>query len=347
MHQSSGIHHRPIAATYVLPIAAMTPQLQPLTGYLARLSRTISEVIVIDGSSPDVFAAHARTWSRYVRHVRPNFQTTNGKVAGVLTGVCLASNEAVVLADDDVRYKRAELVRLIELLHAYEVVRPQNYFRPLPWHARWDTARSLYSRLGSGDWPGTLGIQRSALLVAGGYSGEVLFENFEMVQTICAAGGRELVAADLFVARRPPSTAHFLSQRVRQAYDEWSRPARYAGQLALLPGGLLAGVQFGLTPLAAAVVVAICVAEVGRRKASGTRVFGAGSALWGPAWICERAVTSWLAFGMRLRGGVRYRSGRIKHAATPLRELKRQMSGSDGRSGPDPIPSGQVIDAAV
>lgn len=326
MDQISGICQRPLEASYVLPIAATTPQLRPLTGYLTRLSRIISDVIVVDGSPPEVFAAHAQAWSGQVRHIRPQIQTGNGKVAGVLTGVCLADHEAIVLADDDVRYRQSELVRLVNLLQNYEVVRPQNYFRPLPWHARWDTARSLYNRLSGGDWPGTLGIQRSALLKAGGYSGEVLFENFEMVRTICAVGGQELVAADLYVARRPPTTSHFLSQRVRQAYDEWARPVRYAGQLALLPVLFLMVTQFGFELLACVATVAISAAEAGRRKSGGMRVFDAGSAFWGPAWICERAMTSWLALGLRMRGGVRYRNGRIKTAATPLRELKRRIS---------------------
>src|SRR5690606_32390788 len=115
-----------------------------------------------------------------------------------------------------VRYRRDSLVRILALLQDHEVIRPQNCFRPLPWHARWDTARSLLNRLVGGDWPGTLGVRRSVLLNAGGYSGEALFENLELVRTVQAAGGREAVALDLLVERRPPTAVHFLSQRVRQ-----------------------------------------------------------------------------------------------------------------------------------
>jgi hypothetical protein len=56
-----------------------------------------------------------------------------------------------------------------------------------------------------------------------------------------AVGWREAVPLDLFVVRRPPQTAHFASQRVRQAYDEWARPRRLATQLAILPGAMAVG----------------------------------------------------------------------------------------------------------
>lgn len=315
----------PLALTYVLPIAAPTSQVRALTGYLRRLARTVDEVIVVDGSPGETFDAHARSWSAHVRHLRPEIRTTNGKVAGVMTGVRAAGNERVVVGDDDVRYRRAELARMLALLQTHEVVRPQNFFRPLPWHARWDTARSLLNRLGDGDWPGTLGVRKSVLLEAGGYSGEVLFENLELVRTMRAAGGREAVPHDLFVARRPPETRHFVSQRVRQAYDEWARPGRFAAELALLPAAVLAG-RKGPGWLLAAAACSVAAAEIGRRKGNGRTVFPASSALWAPAWLAERAVTSWMALGTRLLfGGVRYRTSRLRHAATPECELRAKV----------------------
>jgi hypothetical protein len=78
-----------------------------------------------------------------------------GKVAGVTTGVRRAGFEAVVIADDDVRYEHATLQRLVEYLDDHDLVRPQNFFDPLPWHARWDTARTLLNRAFGADYPGT------------------------------------------------------------------------------------------------------------------------------------------------------------------------------------------------
>ncbi len=324
----------PLAASYVLPIAAQLSQATNLSGYLKRLGRTINEVIVVDGSPKETFDAHARAWSAHVRHLRPAMRTTNGKVAGVMTGVRAARYESVIVADDDVRYRLDELIRMVTLLQESEVVRPQNFFHPLPWHARWDTARSLLNRLGGGDWPGTLGIRRSVLLEAGGYSGEVLFENLELVRTARAAGGHEAVPLDLFVARRPASATHFFSQRLRQAYDEWARPGRFAAQLALLPAGILAA-RSGPGWLLAAAVCGVGAAELGRWKGKGRTVFPSSSALWAPAWLAERSVTSWMALGTRLLfGGVRYRNTRLKHAATPPRVLEKNLQMRRNAQGP-------------
>lgn len=329
-------HHSPVNASYVLPIAAKTSQVRALTGYLHRLGRVVDDVIVVDGSPDEIFEAHAHAWSGPVRHIRPIARTTNGKVGGVMTGVLAARHDHIVIADDDVRYRRAELERMLALLQHFEVVRPQNIFRPQPWHARWDTARSLLNRLAGGDWPGTLGVRRSVLLDAGGYSGEVLFENLELVRTIKAAGGRETVPLDLFVARRPPPVRHFLSQRVRQAYDEWARPVRFAVQLALVPGGVLLTLVGGPVALIAATACGVAAAELGRRKANGRAAFSPDSALWAPAWLAERAVTSWMALGTGLfLGGVRYRTTRLKHAATPRRLLKRRVQEARDSGGED------------
>ena len=170
-----------------------------LTPYLRRLGRLVDDVVVVDGSAPDVYARHAAAWAGLVRHVRPEDETPMGKVGGVLTGVRHARHEYVVIADDDVRYDGAALRRVVTLLDEAEVVRPQNVFRPRPWHARWDTGRTLLNRLTGGDWPGTLAVRRSALAATGGYRGDVLFENLELVRTVRAAGGREAVPLDLFV----------------------------------------------------------------------------------------------------------------------------------------------------
>ena len=120
-----------------------------------------------------------------------------GKVNGVVTGVRECSHERVVIADDDVRYDAAALRRVVALLDEADLVRPQNYFDPLPWHARWDTARSLLNRVFTGDpafpvgdFPGTLAVRRSAFLASGAYDGDALFENLELMRTIRAAGGR-------------------------------------------------------------------------------------------------------------------------------------------------------------
>ena len=237
-----------------------------------------------------------------------------GKVNGVLTGVRECSGELVVLADDDVRYDPSTLRRTVDLLGEADLVRPQNYFDELPWHARWDTARSLLNRVFTGDptfpvgdFPGTLAVRRSALLATGGYDGDALFENLELMRTIRAAGGRVATPLDLYVARRPPSTAHFLSQRVRQAYDDFAIPARIGAFLALAPlAAHLIAPRARPSPGSSVRSPRSLIAEIGRRRAGGAARFPPSGSLLAPAWVAERSLCSWLALAAKLRGGVLY-----------------------------------------
>lgn len=314
-------------ATYILPIrSSRIEPFNELTAYLRRLSEQIA-IIVVDGSPPDVFAAHAAAWSAFATHVAPDpkLRASNGKVHGVLTGVALARGERLVIADDDVRYDVQALTRLLALLHEAAIVRPQNYFDPLPWHARWDTARTLLNRMLGGDWPGTLGVRRSVLQATGGYAGDVLFENLELVRTVRAAGGNEAIPLDLFVRRIPASTAHFWSQRVRQAYDEFARPLHLVVSLMVLPLTIALLLTRRWTALLGAVTALVGLAELGRRRGDGRRVFPASATLFAPIWVAERAICIWLALGSRLRhGGVRYRDGVLSSAATPAHVLRHR-----------------------
>ncbi|MDP9428252.1 MAG: glycosyltransferase [Actinomycetota bacterium] len=307
---------------YVLPLRWDDDrELEELTDYLRRLSCWLP-VTVVDGSPPERFEAHARAWAGVVRQLRPEARAgANGKVAGVITGMRAARSERVVIADDDVRYDRRALERLLDLLDRADVVRPQNVFRPQPWHARWDTGRTLLNRALSADYPGTFGIRRSTFLAMGGYSGDVLFENLEMVRTTRAHGAREYRANDLFVARRPPTAAHFWSQRVRQAYDDLAQPWRLVGSLLVWPFVVDAVVRRRGRRLAVAASTVVAAAEFGRRRAGGRTAFPPSAPLWAPVWVLERGLCSWLALGARvLRGGVRYGEGRLRTAAhSPVR----------------------------
>ena len=311
--------------SYVLPLRRWRVEpLDELATYLRALAAR-ADVIVVDGSAEQIFAAHGQVFTGPVRHlpVDPDLQFRYGKVNGVITGVRAARNERVVLADDDVRYDDNALDRMASLLEGADLVRPQNYFDPLPWHARWDTARILLNRVTGGDWPGTLAVRRSVLRATGGYDGSVMFENLELVRTVRAAGGTEVVPLGLFVRRHPPSARHFWSQRVRQAYDELARPARLGVSLAVLPlaAGLIATGRWPV--LAAGAGATVGLAELGRRRAGGRAVFPPTASMLAPAWIAERGLCSWLAVGARVfLGGVPYRGTILTRAATPARVLR-------------------------
>ncbi len=309
--------------TYVLPLKSATVR-DDLTPYLDWLADR-AEVIVVDGSEPEVFDRHGEAWSGRVRHlpVAAGRRTPMGKVGGVLTGIDRATHPHVVVADDDVRYDPPALARIERMLATADVVIPQNVFTHWPWHARWDGARALVHRSVSVDWPGTLGVRRDALLATGGYAGDVMFENLELVRTVAAVGGRVVHAPDLFVGREPPTTRQFLSQRVRHAYDELARPWFLVGALAVAPAVALGRLRAALALSALALVAA----AAGRCRAAGRDRFPADIVAFAPLWVLERAVTAWLALGARLfLGGIPYRSGVLRSAATPSRRLRRQLA---------------------
>ncbi|HEU4462288.1 MAG TPA: glycosyltransferase [Solirubrobacterales bacterium] len=322
----------PLDLSYVVPVRWRDgEQRRELAAYLAEIAPHCAETIVVDGSPPEVYAENAAAWGGFVRHVPPAAEEAclMGKVAGVRTGVRLASRDRVVIADDDVRYDPEALHRTARLLDDHELVRPQNFFDRLPWHARWDTARTLLNRAFGRDYPGTMAVRRGRLLEIGLYDGDVLFENLELIRTVRAHGGGVAEPLDLYVARVPPSAAHFWGQRTRQAYDDFALPLRMALWLAVLPLLALSAARrrpcLSLGPAA----ISVAAAELGRRRAGGRIVFPAGSSLLAPVWILERGVCAWLAVLQRLRfGGVRYGDSVIPLAAHSERQLRRRGAGA-------------------
>jgi len=328
------------AGAYILPLRWNEPgAIAELAGYLRSLTNVVDEILVVDGSPPPLYESHARALEGVARHLppHPDLDFPMGKVSGVITGVRECSCERVVIADDDVRYDGPTLRRTLSLLAEADLVRPQNYFAELPWHARWDSARSLLNRVFTGDlafpvgdFPGTLAVRRSTFLRSGAYDGRALFENLELMRTIRAAGGTVLSPLDLYVARTPPTTAHFISQRVRQAYDDFAIPLRMGAHLASGPIAIHALRNGRRRELLLAAGALVGLAEIGRRRAGGARRFPRGAPLLAPAWVAERSICAWLALGSKLRGGVPYGGTRLSHSATPLRRLRHRHSAVEG-----------------
>src|SRR4051794_12022203 len=143
--------------------------------------------------------------------------------------------------------------------------------------------------------------------------------------------GTVLSPLDLYVVRRPPSPKHFLSQRVRQAYDDLAIPPRMAAWLGVVPGLALCAFRDSWRPPPMAAAGLVVLAEVGRRRAGGRRFFPAAASLFAPLWVLERGVCSWLAVRERLvRGGAAYGGGTVPRAASSMRRLRRRFANRTG-----------------
>ena len=285
------------------------------------------QIIVVDASDDAVFAAHQDAFDPAIEHIRPDPDVAgvNGKVRGVLTGLRRARCEKVVIGDDDVRYDLWSLRAVLSALDRFDIIRPQNFFSPSPWHAVLDTSRTLINRALDGDWPGTLAFNKS--FAPRGYNADALFENLELVRTVKARGGRESVRRDLYVRRLPPSTAHYATQRIRQAYDEFARPIRLLIALAILPACVAGVVLHAPWIVQSLALASIALAAAGYARAHGYRYFPLIAVAAAPLWVAERAVCAWLAVYERLRyGGVRYAGRIVKHAASTQRELHKKWA---------------------
>ncbi|HJT79592.1 MAG TPA: glycosyltransferase family 2 protein, partial [Chthoniobacterales bacterium] len=216
------------SCAYLLPLRRkeFNPgEARQIAEYLKQLGEWNCEVLVIDGSTPPVFEQHYALWKRVCRHVPVDrrFGYPNDKVNGVHTGIDLTDCEKIVLADDDIRYSKSEIVAVTELLERFDLVRPQNYLSPLPWWGRTEAARMLINRavLRTADYPGTCGFRRSTMRRVGHYDGDVLFDNEELIRHFASSGATIAYANDLFVRKRPPSFRKWIEQRPRQAYEDF------------------------------------------------------------------------------------------------------------------------------
>ena len=244
---------------------------------------------------------------------------------GVLSGLRIARHDLVVVADDDVRYDDDGLTRIEGILADADLVRPQNHFDPLPWHARWDTARMLLNRSVAADHPGRWASAarsscRSAATTAtccsrtSNWSGPSRPREAASSRRPTSSSGavpRRLLGSSSSALDRPTTTGRSRSGSRRS----WPpRPPRSRRSGA------------GDRP---------CSAWRRHRRSCWRASVGCGTAAGGsstpvspwlaPLWICERAVLSWFALARRLvSGGCPYAGTVIARAATP-RILRRRL----------------------
>lgn len=285
-------------------------EIAEFAAYFRDLAAAGCDVLIVDGSPAAVFEQHREAWSALGTHVGvdPQYRYLNGKVNGVHTGVALSRCERIILADDDIRYVAADIHRMCELLDRFELVRPQNYLSPLPWWGRMEASRMLINRgaLRTGDYPGTCGLRKSAMLRVGHYDGDVLFDNEELVRHFMLKRANVCHANDFFILKKPPTLAKWREQRPRQAYEDFVMRAKTLTFMAVLPAGIAAGIAFGTigaaTFAAGVSLIGLGLAARGLRDGA-HRFFPAWIPLYAPLWVLERSLSVYWAIYWKLRYG--------------------------------------------
>lgn len=301
------------SCTYLCPLRSTTVDMDVIkdfNDYWKMLSDLNCEVLVVDGSPPEVFRAHKEQWT-HCRHISVDrrYRFLNGKVNGMITGVLEAKSEFIIMGDDDVRYTPEDIQRMIDGLKNYDLVRPQNYFSPSPFWTQIDTGRILLNRayFPEGDFPGTFGFRKSVFLNAWPYDGDVLFDNEEVVKHLQNRGANILFDRNFFVRRKPPSLEKWLEQRPRQAYEDFVMKRRTAFFLACLPSFmLLASLKRKKTAaVLAASIVGFSMAKAQKGRSREVQQYLPPKALlFAPLWILERSVSIYLALYWRIvKGG--------------------------------------------
>jgi hypothetical protein len=301
--------------TYLLPIRRQSfspAEARELGDYFRTLVAAGCKILVIDGSPAPVFQQNDDAWRSLCRHepVDRSFGHLNDKVNGIHTGVRLAATRKIILADDDIRYRAAEIDLACLLLDRFEVVRPQNYLAPLPWWARIEAARMLINRatLRTADYPGTCAFRRETILRLGHYDGDVLFDNEEMIRHFAAGAASIRYAMDFFVWKRPPTLRKWIEQRPRQAYEDFGLRAKTALFLCFPSVAIWIAAASGwkslLIYLSCLAIAAFLLAVIGRSRGTAAKYFPMSVLFFAPAWILERSLsTYWALYWRFTRGG--------------------------------------------
>lgn len=264
-------------------------ELRDFAEYLALVGSSDIDVVVVDGSGPEVFEENRRVLRWVSRHIpaRTQHRGASGSIDPVRTAIDVAACDKVIIAGEDIRYCADSLDDMCDLLDVDEVVVPQDYYDPLPWWGGIDAGRMLVHR-GIDPLPehrSTLGFRRGAM------------RGLRSLDRWIAGH-----AVDVFVRRIPPVFDEWWRQRPAQADVDFGVPGKAVFFLSLLPVAvvlaLLGGAGAASGYAGAIAVGAVALAARGR---SGTAPFIPWRAcLFAPLWVLERSLTVHWALWRRL-----------------------------------------------
>ena len=281
-------------------------ELRDLAGYLSMLGVHEVDVVVLDGSRAPEFEATSRVLRWVARHVavKPEHRTQSGAIDVIRAAVAVATCEKVIVAAEDVRYTPQALGQLCDLLDLHEVVEPQDYLDPLPWWGGIDAGRILLHRgiEPEPDHGATFGFRRTAVRSLRTLASARRYD--DQTRRLSAVGAEVYPAPEVFVKRQPGALGEWLTNRARQASDDFAWPMKSAFFFSLMPMLLLLAVLGGMQLAGgyAGVVAFASVALALRGRAGATAFFPLRSVLFAPLWVFERSVSVYWALYRKIRG---------------------------------------------
>jgi len=294
--------------------------LRDFASYLSTLSVAGCEVVVVDGSSQDLFEENGKSFRWVSRHVaaRPRQRNFQGSIDPIRAALDFGNCDKVIVAGRNVRYDEDAVGRICALLDTHEVVEPQDYFAPLPWWSGIEAARMLVHR-GVDPLPDhgvTFGMRKWP--VRGLRSIDVAWSNgVDSVRRLAAQGAEVFSACDVFVRRLPTTLTEWLHERKQQADDDFAMPLKSAFFFAILPMAVVMALLEGSRVAggyAGAIAVGSMVLAL-RGRSGAASFFPLRVCLCAPIWVLERSLSVYWALFQKLRGAseasrVSYADGR-------------------------------------
>ncbi|HEX2963720.1 MAG TPA: hypothetical protein VHO43_18125 [Ignavibacteriales bacterium] len=299
--------------TYIFTIQRAVPRgadIQEISDYLALLNSAGCDVIVVDGSPLEVYAAHEGAWFNLCRHVKidSRYRSASTYVNSIYTGAALAVCQRIIAASEKVRYTPDDVLRMCELLEHFELVRPQNYLFPLNWWSQVESAGILVNRtvFPGGDSPETIGFLGSTFHKFCSRKDKAFDQTEDITRQFIMHQAKVCFALDFLIQKNSPPFNEWCTKCFRETYKNFSFSLRPCIFLLLIPMGILLQFFFGtrafLFYCAAVILSAVTIAFLGRFR-GGRRFFPLRLSFAAPAWLMERILCHYKTLFWLLRPG--------------------------------------------
>lgn len=284
--------------TYIFTIqrkAVSAAEVQEISFYLALLNSTGCDVIVVDASPLEIYAAHEGAWFSLCRHVKVDsrYHSQSSLINSIFTGTALASCQKIIFASDTVRYTPDDILRMCELMEHFELVRPQNYLFPLNWWSQIESVGILINRtvMPGGDSPETFGFKSPAFLKFCSRKDRSFEVTEDVTRQFIMHQAKVCFALDFLIQKNSPSFGDWCSSCFRETYKNFSFGIKPCLFLLMIPLGILlglfGGIEFLLFYSASIFLNLITVTFLGRFR-GGREFFPLKLSFAAPIWLFER-----------------------------------------------------------